>query len=235
MTISDATPALVGNDVVDLRWAKSRHKLDDARFLDRVFSVEERDLIQASRDPEHTLWLLWAAKESAFKVVSKRRGGAPVFAHASFRVTLVGTDRGRVDHEDDRVPWAAARADQDLLHVVAWSADDRKRPAPVAGRLGGSIAGAARLPSGAGVPRERLGKRELESVHGPASAWVRIHARRHLARLMGEEEDAVAIVCEGGPAGRTPPRALIHGEPSAWDVSLSHHKGWLGWALRRRA
>ncbi len=61
----------VGNDVVDLKDPESIGKSRDARFLDRVFTVEERTLIAKSTRHDTLLWALWAAKEAAYKAVSR--------------------------------------------------------------------------------------------------------------------------------------------------------------------
>ena len=61
----------VGNDVVDLKDPESIGKSRDDRFLDRVFTVEERTLIAKSTRHDTLLWALWAAKEAAYKAVSR--------------------------------------------------------------------------------------------------------------------------------------------------------------------
>ena len=76
-SVPSAPELVVGNDVVDLsdpRWA---HKEGDERFLARVFTPSERRAIEAAPDPARALWAHWAAKEAAFKVVSKRRAPRP--------------------------------------------------------------------------------------------------------------------------------------------------------------
>jgi phosphopantetheinyl transferase (holo-ACP synthase) len=61
----------VGNDVVDLKHPGNHGKSKDERFLDRVFTAKERDRIAEAACPDKLLWALWAAKEAAFKVVSR--------------------------------------------------------------------------------------------------------------------------------------------------------------------
>jgi hypothetical protein len=64
----------VGNDVVDLQEPGNRGKSRDERFLARVFTTDERELITRAAAPDTLLWVLWAAKEAAYKAVS---GGDP--------------------------------------------------------------------------------------------------------------------------------------------------------------
>jgi len=61
----------VGNDIVDLEEPDNRGKSGDGRFLDRVFTPEERGLIAGAANPDAVLWSLWAAKEAAYKAVSR--------------------------------------------------------------------------------------------------------------------------------------------------------------------
>jgi phosphopantetheinyl transferase (holo-ACP synthase) len=76
---------LVGNDVVDLEDPAIADSHLRPRFLDRVCAPGERALLEASSDPKVLLWSLFAAKEAAFKVISKL-SGPPVFAHRRFVV-----------------------------------------------------------------------------------------------------------------------------------------------------
>lgn len=228
---------LVGNDVVDLRDPRCRDKARDDRFMDRVFTRAEAADIRAAADLDRRLWLAWAAKEAAFKVISKLLGSPPVFEHAAFRTRLTdeGTGarpaRGVVHHQGTELPFLVEDA-PDRIHLLAWY---RKGGGPP-----GSITRGVRVFRQQGETessdwrsslRERFSEREWASVHAPASALVRLRARRALARLLEVEEGAVEIVCESGPPGRAPPRALLRGEPCRVDVSLSHHGRFLAWAL----
>ncbi len=61
----------VGNDIVDLKHPGSRGRSKDQRFVDRVLTCEEKRMLLSSSDPDTLLWAFWAAKETAFKAVSK--------------------------------------------------------------------------------------------------------------------------------------------------------------------
>ncbi|GMV06006.1 MAG: hypothetical protein AMXMBFR53_22830 [Gemmatimonadota bacterium] len=217
--------AFVGNDVVDLTDPRTRDKHRDERFVARVLSEEERGILAAAPDPATELWRLWAAKEAAYKVVSKLLGEPPVFVHAAFPVTwAAGAARrraGLVEHGEVRIPvevgWDEAR-----VHAVAVSPGVEVAPeAEVA------EAGDASLEELLG----RLTSREADAVHSPASASVRLAARRDLARRLDVEEARLEIVCAPGVTGRRPPRVLLDGHPATADVSLSHHGRWIAWAI----
>ena len=76
---------LVGNDIIDLGDPESALDALHPRFAQRVFSDEERQRIARSPDPGATLWTLWAAKESAYKI-EKKRDPAAIFSPRAFAV-----------------------------------------------------------------------------------------------------------------------------------------------------
>lgn len=95
-----------GNDVVDLARPRCTGKHEDERFLRRVFTPAERGAIRSDARPHDALWRRWAAKEAAFKVITKLRGAPPPFVLPSFQVEL-GVGRradGRVLYQQLQVP-----------------------------------------------------------------------------------------------------------------------------------
>ena len=76
---------MVGNDVIDLGDPETRAGSCHARFDARVFDDDERALLLASADPTRRRWVLWAAKEAAFKV-ARKLDGATVFSPRRFVV-----------------------------------------------------------------------------------------------------------------------------------------------------
>ena len=231
MASSSGTPVLVGNDVVDLTAPRATDRHLDERFLGRVFTDAERAGILADDDPSLRLWLGWAAKEAAYKVVSKALGEPPPFAHRRFAVTWAGPGAGVVRYDATEVRVVVQHAGSEgHVHVLAHMPRSIEGPARV-DRL--DRVGAPWL-----APLESLLERltELEgaSVHSVSSAAVRIAARADAARLLDVEVGRVEIVCGPGPLGRRPPRVLVDGTPAGVDVSLSHDGPWIAWALAPR-
>ena len=96
---------MIGNDVVVLGDPESRAEGRHARFDGRVFDETERALIAATLWPERVRWLLWAAKESAYKA-ARKEDSRTVFAPSRFHVrreagagltVSIGERRFRVD------------------------------------------------------------------------------------------------------------------------------------------
>lgn len=59
---------MIGNDIIDLRLAISENKSANQRYRNKAFTKSENRLIDLSKDPELTIWQIWAAKESAYKL-----------------------------------------------------------------------------------------------------------------------------------------------------------------------
>ena len=81
----------VGNDVVDLKDPENIGKNRDDRFLCRVFTAGERELIASVPSPDTLLWSLWAAKEAAYKAVSSADPAVCSIPHR-YRVVLEAED-----------------------------------------------------------------------------------------------------------------------------------------------
>ena len=227
---------VVGNDVVDLEDPRCSGKHLDARFLGRVFAPEERAAISAASAPAVALWVRWAAKEAAYKVVTKLLGAPPPFTHAAFVVEETSANDGVVRYGRHRVPFRLARGDSPL-HVVAVGAHEEAWPA--ADGEGELRSGVAPLPTGDGARtgelaeplRSRFTSRELAAIHTLPSALVRLEARAELSRMLDVAERRLEIICEFGVVGRSPPVVLLDGQGTHADVSLSHHGNWLGWSV----
>jgi phosphopantetheine--protein transferase-like protein len=113
---------MIGNDVVDLGDPESDIETHHGRFDKRVFDATERAAIEARPDDGRVRWLLWAAKESAYKA-ARQRNGSTVFSPRCFAARL---------HDDGSV-WVAAGAQRfrvdatvnaQYVHAVARPADD---------------------------------------------------------------------------------------------------------------
>ena len=115
---------MIGNDVVDLGDADSRVAGHHPRFDDRVFAPSERELIAACPAGERVRWLLWAAKESAYKA-ARRADVHTVFSPSRFVVCLTaGT--GATVAAAGRTFDVELRADDEHVHAIARGRDDAR-------------------------------------------------------------------------------------------------------------
>jgi phosphopantetheinyl transferase (holo-ACP synthase) len=62
---------MVGNDIVDLRVAKKESNWQRPRFLEKLFTLKEQQLIRDAQDSFIMVWRLWAMKEAAYKLYTQ--------------------------------------------------------------------------------------------------------------------------------------------------------------------
>jgi len=180
---------------------------------------------------------LWAAKETAFKVISKALGSPPVFVHRDFvsEPGVGGAPWGRVTWKGRSIDLSLAE-DEERIHMVGWESSIAE-----AFELDPHIRAqhmATDLLEGPN-PRKRWEEflafhftpQEADPIHSIPSAMVRLAARKEAARVLSAPEARLQLICGEGPKGRTPPRLLLDHEPVALDVSLSHHGRYIAWVV----
>lgn len=62
---------MIGNDIVDLTEAKQKSNWQRPRFLEKLFTAHEQQLIKNSEDSFLMVWRLWSMKEAAYKVYTQ--------------------------------------------------------------------------------------------------------------------------------------------------------------------
>jgi hypothetical protein len=189
----------LGNDIVDLDAPGNPGRSRDSRFLERVFTAEERCLIERAGRPDALVWGLWAAKEAAYKAVS-REDPAVCAIPRRYPVSLEGGD----------VPGAPVRLAGSVLTprgslALAVEVTDQwvHALAAPAHRLGSLCSGVER-PGDADDPPEYGRRRLIEAV----------------SRLAGCRTGELDIV--RGGQGTSAPCLLFRGELLAAAISLSH-------------
>jgi phosphopantetheine--protein transferase-like protein len=60
---------MIGNDIVDFRIDEKKYQ--NPRFIQRILTRQEQAHLAQSKNPNHFLWSLWAAKEASFKAVQR--------------------------------------------------------------------------------------------------------------------------------------------------------------------
>jgi phosphopantetheine--protein transferase-like protein len=225
---------LIGNDIVDLAEPGVAGKERDRRFMDRVFTPDERARILDATAPTIALWKAWSAKETAFKIASKVREGL-VFHHQAFEVAELKAawlDRARVRFDDleIHVRWESAR---DYIHCIGHlvrTSGDEGLGEPTAEfphdwqgileylrdrwRVRAGVAHNSQALAGS------LTHAEQASAHGTPSERARLLARRLIERWDLQEAE---IVRRWEAWRWSPPMVARHGERVAgFDVTLSH-------------
>ncbi|APY08395.1 hypothetical protein BWZ20_08840 [Winogradskyella sp. J14-2] len=62
---------MVGNDIIDLKEAKQASNWQRPRFLDKLFTLQEQQLIYKSTNQFLMVWQLWSMKEAAYKLYTQ--------------------------------------------------------------------------------------------------------------------------------------------------------------------
>lgn len=62
---------MIGNDIVDLAEARQKSNWKRPRFLEKLFTFNEQQLIQNSNHPFLMVWRLWSMKEAAYKLYTQ--------------------------------------------------------------------------------------------------------------------------------------------------------------------
>jgi phosphopantetheine--protein transferase-like protein len=236
-------PWHLGNDIVDLTDPRHNGKAQDDRFLQRVYSRRERDDIRSSGNPNLALWIRWAAKEAAFKTVSKFLGTPPTFVHPNFQVTIhhpeTPNDPAGENADPPMTRFGEIRFGSFLLplrievhgpalHAVTWMPRDTAAVPPFL--WDSSPMEEMSAPWKVGL-RQKFTDLEWACVSHQASALARLAARKSLASAMGVEEGDLEIGCGPGQPGRRIPKVLLRGEELHADLTLSHHGALLAWAF----
>jgi len=209
----------VGNDIVDLRAPGACGKACDARFVQRVLTVEERHELLRSESPDTLLWAFWAAKETAYKAVSKiypDLSSAPGRFYVMFDSPKPG---GLSGHMDGRVktPGATARIrvffHENHVHCIGTTA----------ARNGlNEISWGVRAISPGGKNKH---------PHVCESAFVRKFAKERIARHTGRHGNDIRIQRDNMAQGLGPPIVYFNGKKADLDISLSHDNRFVAFAF----
>ncbi|SJZ60010.1 4'-phosphopantetheinyl transferase superfamily protein [Chitinophaga eiseniae] len=108
---------MIGNDVVDLQLAAVESNWRRKGYLHKIFSPEEQLLIGQATDPDRMVWLLWSAKEAAYKIIH-RDTRQRIYAPLQYRVQLSGADAGMVQYQDRQYPFRTVVTGS-CLHTIA--------------------------------------------------------------------------------------------------------------------
>ena len=186
---------LIGNDLVDLNDPQADPGSIHPRFDQRILTDHEHRLVKSASSAHRFRWMLWAAKESAFKVL-KKIDAKIAFHPQDFEVSIDSLDRMSVHHNGL------------VLETLVYSAPRWVHAVTTAG-------------SKFSMSGNRMHSRvfDLQSIETGVdqSAEVRTFTRRTLSAWLGVSWQEVEVVTENRI-----PRALKKGRALDIDLSLSH-------------
>ncbi len=192
---------------MDLRHPDALKKNRDGRFVGRVFLPEEKRRILNDSDPGRTLWQLWAAKETAYKIVNKSHP-AVHSGPLKYRVTLsevcsISSTQLScyVETPLDGVT-IVIQNEADYVHAFG-SSDD-------------CTAVESMHPKVFRLDQDRFADRTESDA-------VREMLCLDLGRAWGVPAGEIHVRRHPGERGAGPPVVYISGKAATVDISLSHH------------
>lgn len=90
---------MIGNDIVDLAFARQESNWKRKGFLDKIFTEKEQLLITNAMNSEAMVWNLWSRKEAAYKIYNRQtliRGYFPLQLECFDLETIAGITFGKV-------------------------------------------------------------------------------------------------------------------------------------------
>lgn len=112
---------MIGNDIIDLKFAKINSRWREQRFLDKLFSKEEKEFILSDRMYFQNIWHLWSMKESAYKIYA-RETKSPSFNPKYFHCEINSITSGIVSFEGFKIN-TKTKIDSNMIYTIAQHAN----------------------------------------------------------------------------------------------------------------
>jgi hypothetical protein len=187
-------------------------KSRDTRFINRVFTPQEQELISRAENQDAVLWALWAGKETAYKLVKKydpsatsvprlykvsldcAEGSVGLSPGSDTLTGFVDTPYGRIEIKvfisSDYIHCIGTTSAPDEMDALVWHVD---RMSP-----------------------DSQASPDYESI------FVRKALKLRLSTYFDESPENIEIRRVKNSYGLGPPFVSINGEHAAIDISLSH-------------
>ena len=117
---------MIGNDIVDLDKAKQDSDIFRPRYLEKICTKEEIELVLSSYNPIYTFWRLWTMKESVYKAFQRKFGFKPVFNPFAFMCRFDDSDVGNVSYHGHQVSTKSIQH-EDYMYSEVLNSEGNKR------------------------------------------------------------------------------------------------------------
>jgi phosphopantetheinyl transferase (holo-ACP synthase) len=108
---------MVGNDIVDLNFAKMNSRWEEQRFLDKLFTDDEQAFIKKDDFRFQNIWQLWSMKESAYKIAARTKK-VQIFNPKSFHCKPHSPTEGTVTF-NNQVLKTSTVSHSNLIYTIA--------------------------------------------------------------------------------------------------------------------
>lgn len=206
----------VGNDIVDLQARGTTGRSQDRRFVNRILSGDEKQILSDQKEnPDTLLWAFWTAKETAFKAVSKT---FPTVSSAPRRYPVTLNQRLLKSNMSGFVTTPVGK--------VAVSLFIHKSHVHCIGTTGS--------PDHLERTFYDIQKIDFKQDKPPTpdqqSYWVRKLAKKKIARYLNLDYRDFNIQRDQGEHGIGPPVMRFKNHQTDIDISLSHHGRYVAYA-----
>jgi phosphopantetheine--protein transferase-like protein len=225
-----AKKIFIGNDLVDLKTPEVKEKHLNTRFLDRVLSPNEKKLLNRSDNPSLFFWVLWSAKEAAYKGL-KKQSPEINFAHRMYEVQidcpnnfLMGSEHNAYLKHPSGVCLLKWIITNEYIHCIGVSSVESELAnlAPVLNSIDKDLS----LSKDVYNDEANFSQSELESIYSPESMSV-----RSLAKSLISFEN-VEIIRKKDENKFLPPEIYSNGQKiKNTDLSLSHDGRYVAAAI----
>ena len=106
---------MIGNDIVDLKRITTNWRRP--RFLGKAFTLTEQTYIEASKNKDQMVWLLWSMKEAAYKAYVKQYQDQ-FFNPKRLECELISEVKGKV-YVGHQVYETSSTCTQDYVYTIA--------------------------------------------------------------------------------------------------------------------
>ena len=206
-----------------MKTAEARGRANDARFMRKVLTTDEQQAVLNSDHPDGFLWAFWAAKETAYKAISKAHPDV-TSAPRHYPVILDSKKEtnpltGEVIAPHGIVP-IKITFHEDYVHCIGMAGrfQDFKN-----GGLDDIVFGLEETNPGEKPGSYSLSERE--------SIMVRTVAKERIASRLGWNPDEIHIMRNKSPKKQGPPMVYFKGQKNNIDISLSHDGRFVAYAF----
>ncbi len=209
----------IGNDIVDLFHPQAFARYKDQRFISRVLTPAEQEKLRSSCFPNQCLWSFWAAKESAYKAISR---SFPLVSSSpkQYEVSVSVIESLSIFHGMVATPEAPVQIhgtiDPDYVHCLAIMGEEADF-----GMIETNICPITASKEEAGCLPEQESTRVRESAGARISGYLKVPVSQiQILRKI--------------TAGRIgPPEVFVQGEKIPISISLSHDGRFAAFAFTR--
>ena len=108
---------MIGNDIIDLSFARLESNWQRRGFLEKQFTANEQQLIFAATNPFSLVWRFWSMKEAAYKVFTQQNEMC-FFAPKNFYCLLITEKDGMVFYKD-QIFYTSSIVTQNYIFTLA--------------------------------------------------------------------------------------------------------------------